>query len=160
VQTDLDGGPVVVRKSRIKSVQMILVSVGFCGLLAWDAQTSPTTPWYIWPGIVLFGLGGLMFAWQLVRPEQLIISQAGLEWRSLSKTMTYRWDQLSEFSVFSIRGAKMIGFSTPAQSAPARWLGQFNAEMIGHSAALPGLWEMKPEALADLLNAARTRWRR
>jgi hypothetical protein len=160
MQGDLNLPPIVIRKSRAKSLLMIAVSAGFCALLFWTWKSNPTqsSSWIILSGLVMFALGCPLFAWEVIRPEQLTLSPAGLQWRSLRKTLTYKWDQLSEFSVFSIRGSKLIGFSVTGTGANTSLLGRFNVALTGNSAALPGLWEIKPEELADILNSARAKW--
>ena len=159
MQGDLGQPPIIIRKSRAKSLQMVVVSAAFALALLWGwrgHQAGPAT-WMMAPALVMFALGVPLFAWQAIRPEQLTLSPGGLEWRSLRATLTFSWDQLSEFSVISISGAKLIGFNVTG--SPPKRLARFNTAMTGASAALPGLWEIKPEALADILNAARSKWR-
>ncbi len=160
MQGDLNLPPIVIRKSRAKSLLMIAVSAAFTfGLfLAWRENQDKTSDWLILPGLIMFALGVPLFAWEIIRPEQLSLSPAGLEWRSIRNTLTYPWDQLSEFSVYSIRGTKMIGFSVTGTGAPPKFLARINTALTGMSAALPGLWEIEPERVAEVLNSARSKW--
>lgn len=160
MQGDLNLPPIVIRKSRFKSLLMVVVSAAFTlGLfLTWRESSDKTSAWLLLLGMVMFGLGVPLFAWEMIRPDQLSLSPAGLEWRSIRRTLTYSWDQLSEFSVFSIRGSKMIGFSLTGAGSPPKLLARINTNLTGGSAALPGLWEIKPERVAEILNAARSKW--
>jgi hypothetical protein len=160
MQGDLNLPPIVIRKSRTKSLLMIAVSATFtfCLLLIWRNDQGKTSDWLILPGIVMFALAVPLFAWEIIRPDQLSLSPAGLEWRSIRKTWTYRWDQLSEFSVFSIRGSKLIGFSASGAGAPPKLLAGINTALTGMSSALPGLWEIEPERVAEIINSAGSKW--
>ena len=160
MQGDLNLPPIVIRKSRAKSLLMIVVSAAFAValFLTWRENQNRTSDWVILLGLVMFALGVPLFAWETIRPEQLSLSPAGLEWRSIRKTLTYPWDQLSEFSVYSIRGSKVIGFSVTDAGAPPNLLARINTAFTGMSAALPGLWEIEPEKVAEILNSARSKW--
>ena len=158
MQGDLDLPPIIIRKSRAKSFLMLLMSVALTLTLlwAWRGHQAGLAVWLVAPGLTLFALGVPLFAWEIIRPEQLILSPSGLEWRSLRKTLNYGWDQLSDFTVITISGSKLIGFSVT--DAPPKLLGRVNAALTGASGALPGLWEIEPEALAEMLNSARSKW--
>lgn len=161
MQGSLDQPPIIIRKSRVKSLLMLFVSaaLSFGSILLW--RDGPDTPraWMALPGVFLFGLGVPLFGWELFRPDRLLLSPSGLEWRTVRKTLRYSWEQLSGFSVFSVRGSKMIGFSVTGSNAPPKLLARFNSALTGNSAALSGLWEIKPENVAELLNSARAKWR-
>lgn len=161
MQGDLNLPPIVIRKSRAKSLLMLVVSAAFTvGLfVTWTESQHKISDWPLLPGMVMFGLAVPLFAWGIIRPDQLSVSPAGLEWRTIRKTLTYSWDQLSEFSVFSVRGANMIGFNLIGSRSPPKLIARLNTALTGGSAALPGLWEIKPERVAEALNAARSKWR-
>jgi hypothetical protein len=159
MQGDLNLPPILVRKSRAKSAFLAAVLAAFavgCFLVWRDNPAKPGVV-LILPGVALFGLGFPVVAWQAIRPDQLSLSPAGLVYRSIRKTLTYTWDQLSEFSVYSIRGTKMIGFDVIGTGTPSKLAG-VNTALTDMNAALPGLWEIEPEQLAELLNSARAKW--
>jgi hypothetical protein len=52
----------------------------------------------------------------------------------------------------------MIAFSVTGAQAPRSFLAGLNRSLVGATGALPGLWEVSPERVAELLNAARLRW--
>lgn len=161
MQGDLSHPPIIIRKSRAKAFLMVVVSAIFSvGLfMAWRGSPNNSTLWLILPGFFMFSLGVPLFAWQVFRPERLLLSPSGLEWHNVRKTLTYRWDQLSEFSVYSIRGTKLIGFSVIGSVTPPKVLARINTALTGMSGALPGLWEIKAEKVAEILNEARSKWK-
>lgn len=152
----LDQPPLIIRRSRAKSLLMLFACAAFAGfgLLTWRATDS----WLVKAGVVMFGLGCPLFAWELIRQDRLVISPKGLDWLGPWKKRTYSWNDLSEFSIYSIRGAKMIGFSRAGLRGMGSIVGRLNTALTGASGALPGLWEIEPEKVADILNQARSRW--
>jgi hypothetical protein len=160
MQGDLSTPPIVIRKSRAKSLLIVLVSATFSlgSFLAWRQAPAGSSGWLTLPALLLFTLAVPLFAWQVIRPEQLSISPAGLEWRSIRRTLIYKWDQLSEFKAYSMGGSKLIGFSVIGSGVRPTILTRINTALTGMSAALPGLWEIEPKKLAEILNAARTKW--
>jgi hypothetical protein len=160
MQGDLSQPPIIIGKSRAKSFLMVVVSAVFTFALfwVWQKNQAKTSDWLILAGLVMFAMGVPLFSWEIIRPEQLSLSPAGLEWRSIRKTLTFPWDQLSEFSVYSVRGSKLIGFSVTSGGAPPKLLARINTALTGRSAALPGLWEIEPEKVAEILNSARSKW--
>ena len=118
-------------------------------------------------GVVMFALAIPLFAWELIRPDRLVLSPSGLTWTGPWRTRRYSWEQLSEFSVVGLGrwGSKMIGFDVIRPETPhsipsvlTAGLSTLNSGLIGATGAIPGLWEVEPEEVVDLLNRARSRW--
>ncbi|MGH7016319.1 MAG: hypothetical protein ACRED8_04445 [Caulobacteraceae bacterium] len=160
MQGDLDRPPIVIRKAQLKTALMAAVSAALAIVLfiIWSRSPALSSTWWSILGAIFFALSSLVFAWEVVRGEQLRLSPEGLQWRGPRKTLTYPWDRLSEFSVVSTGASKLIGFTILDEGAPPNTLSRINAALIGNSAALPGLWEVKPEKVAEILNSARARW--
>ena len=158
MQGSLDAPPVIVRKSRAKSLGMLAVCAVFVAILAWSAQADPGHDKALSVGgAVFFALGLPLFGWELYRPDRLTLGPDGLAWTGLWRTRRYRWTDLSAFSVMRIRGSALIGFSQ-LDRPKANWLAAVNKGILGQEGAFPGLWEISAQEVCDLLNAARDRW--
>ncbi|MGH6986481.1 MAG: hypothetical protein ACRED9_06565 [Caulobacteraceae bacterium] len=160
MQGDLDRPPIIIQKARMKTALMAAVSAALAIVLfiIWRQNPVLSSSWWAILGAIFLTLSGLVFAWEVVRAEQLRLSPEGLQWRGPRTTLTYPWDRLSEFSVVSTGASKLIGFTILDEGAPPKALARINAALVGNSAALPALWELKPEKVAEILNSARARW--
>jgi hypothetical protein len=161
MQGNLDQPPLIITKSRRKIIGMLLLSVAITATGVWMwLDPRRHLSWVEGAGFLMFSLGCPLFGWQLFRPERLVICPIGLTWFGPWKAWSYRWDQLSEFSTYTVSpasGAKLIGFSLTGDG-PRSVLAKLNTSITGMSGALPGLWEIPPEEVATLLNQARARW--
>jgi len=158
MQGSLDAPPLILRKSRAKSLGMLALCATFVALLVWTAQVDPDHDRALAIGGAVFsGLGLPLFGWELYRPDRLTLGPDGLAWTGPWRTRRYRWTDLSAFSVLRIRGSALIGFSE-LNRPKANWLAALNKGLLGQEGGFPGLWEIGPQEVCDLLNAARDRW--
>ena len=118
------------------------------GTFLYALALAPVAAWFI-----VFGV------WRLVRPDVLRVSESGFEYRRPWRATRWDWRLVNDFQAGtawsltwslmgrSSRGQDVIRFSVI--DAPGRF----------SQAAIEGRWsDIKPEALANFLNAARRRY--
>jgi hypothetical protein len=159
MQGALDDPPLTITKSRPKVALLGLACAAFsaAGFGMWRVD-GDSISLMAKAGIVMFTLLCPACLWEVVRPQRLVLSREGLRWVAPWRTHVYRWDELSEFSVYSIRASKLIGFNVIGDAARRSRLSKLNSLLTGANCALPGLWEAPPDVVAGLLNEARSKW--
>jgi hypothetical protein len=156
---------IVLVPSKKKQALMLLVATLF--VLAGIFIVSKTDASDVWIGyvcIVFFGLGGVVFAAQLLPGSSFLkIRRDGFEFRALWRGTAFRWSDVQEFGVaeFTLyhggipQKHRMVGFrfspSSARRDAHPR-LHRLNQALVGYDAALPDNYGMKHDELASLLN--------
>jgi hypothetical protein len=144
--------------SRAKTALYLLISIIFVAVGAMLLR-GPSASAMAWLCVAFFGLGVLLFAWLLIRPQTLDLDSEGFTLgggmvRSPKKVL---WREVEGFHVYRLpRGGKMIGYSyapgPKKESAAVAF-----ARDLGAESALPRGWPQSPEKMVDLLNAYRLR---
>ena len=103
---------------------------------------------------------------RLSRGATLRLNATGLELHHRKKTITFAWNDVSEFKVVylgsgqpGVRGTPLVGYSlreTPLR--PRKRSEKFTHFMMGTDQTLPGIWERPPSELCPLLERYRQRY--
>ena len=164
MQGSLDCPPITLQTARKRGLQFLLLGLPllFVGALLFAAasKASFAAIFFFATGLYLVSKGLLA----ITTPLQLIIDPDGIRLKGALRTRSYSWDQVDNFRLVQVRRAQLIGFDKPGGISWLRDLGlAFVAANISSSydAVLPGVWSsLSAEAVVDLLNDARARWRR
>lgn len=159
--------PIRFTQRRLRSVGMLLMMPLLSGgsfLAATDGAP------YMWGGVLLFGLSGVFFVWELVQPQQLLVDREGLTATSPGARHHIPWDLVERFEVLTIstpygRAGRLVGMhyrpgthqlrpdltGHPRRSRFTRWV-------AGVDAALPSTncYGQDPDKLIDLLERLRS----
>lgn len=164
MQGSLDQPPIVLQGARGRGVPVLILGL----LLTAFGATLIAGPHVSGGGVLVFALGLLTFFFglmTLVAPAELSIAPGGLELKGAFRTRRFGWDEVAAFRVVALRRSRLIGFERTGRAAPnglLRDLGMaFTPANISspYDAAIPAKWaSASPEAVAELLNAARARW--
>ena len=145
--------------SRVKIIGMACVCAAFVGIGVW--MTSKT--WFGYVTVAFFGLGLVVSVVQLIPGSTYFyVDRNGFTFCNLFRKTTVPWLVVEEFSVVSItqRGMKireMVGFDfVPSydRATFARRVSKFVGEC---ESALPDLYGMKAEELAEFMNSCLAR---
>lgn len=103
-------------------------------------------------GLLMGGIG----LWRLIAPPRLEITASGVRQTVLWRSNRYSWNEIYDFRPvqFGLRPAG-VGFDFIDPTTKRAGLRRFNRSLVGVHAMLQSGWEIKPAALADLLNQAR-----
>lgn len=112
-------------------------------------------------GFVAFTLAALWYAWRMLKPDTLTLSPDGLVWQSRLHTTRWAWRDVERFRAIRVHiFSKRVGFDRISGPMGPKTYTQYYVSYAGADDGLGGGWEIPPEALADLLNAARAKWAR
>jgi hypothetical protein len=142
--------PVVYRPKKAKTLLFLLLCLAFvaCGLLMIHEGKA-----FGWLGVAFFGLGVIVFTLQLLFDcSHLRVSSSGIEVRSLWRTHSYKWSDISHFFPGQISSRSMVLFDySPAYHKSQ--IGRVVAKTLtGAEGALPDNYGFTAEALAEHLN--------
>jgi hypothetical protein len=150
---------IVLRPGRVKTILLLCFCLIFpIGPLI---RTPAPDEWYIWLIGAFFGLCALVFAVQLIPSSTYLrLSPQGFTVRSLFRTAPMiLWRDVSEFQVAVLPRQKLVVYESTATTMPT--LRKINRALVGAGEALPNSFGLKPQELADLMNAWRqTYWAR
>ncbi len=147
--------------SRRRMVFLLLLSVAFVALAMFLPPDGQSDNWRIYGG-GFFGLGVIVFAWLLVRPQTLTLDDEGFTLSGgltlPSRVKTIPWRDVEEFFVFSTgNGSKLIGIDfKPGASERTRYA-RFSRTAFGADGGLPGYWSGGCENVVQQLNEYRAR---
>jgi hypothetical protein len=146
--------PLLLRPGRLKWLAVAAVSLAF---VAESVHLMRSGAWIAWPGTVFFGFGLLVSLAQLLPgASYLRLTQEGFTIRSLFRTDTIRWADVTGFRSGRILLTKMVLFdfegSYEGSYARSRTLRALNLKLFGAGTGLPDSYGMKHEDLAVLLN--------
>lgn len=144
VANDLDSPPIVIRGDHKRLLLLLLAAALFVtmGILTLRDGSAPF--WETASITGFFTVCAASIALQLIRPPMLKLDPSGITWRTVFRTRTWRW---SEISLFWVR-SKMVVLQLADRESSL-----MNGRGLGPS------WDLCPEDLAALLNQARDRWR-
>jgi hypothetical protein len=157
----LDNPPVLIFSSRWKSLLVLagclaFVAMGAFMLKSMNSDDPQRRVAYLCIGF--FGLGSPLMAWRFLFPDSLLLAPEGIVWRSALRTMRWTWQEVGNFQVCRITRSGTVGFDfSPSYTKQIR-LRATNKSLFGVEGSFTGGWEIGPDELARLLNAARARW--
>ena len=107
-------------------------------------------------GLVLFGLGALVFGWRLIRPGTLVLDSEGFTSTDLfGRERRTLWRSIGPFFLLRLpRGGQMIAYSYLPGHEPKSALLKVS-RAIGADAGLSGMWPGSKAKMVDRLNAYR-----
>lgn len=112
--------------------------------------------WRLFAGLLLFGPGTLLGAWQVLRPGTLTLDREGFVVKGLRRGRFVRWSELAGFSVgMPARFTKMVYYDYRHDERPK--LAAVGRSLSGHDAGLPDTYGLKAEELAAVMEAFRSR---
>jgi len=158
-QADMNTAETLIfRPSRGKVIGMLLASGAFVvgGVVAIAAGH-----WAGWIPVGFFGLGVIVFAIQLLQNSVFLrVGADGFTVCTLFRAHTCRWSDVGPFKVVRVGTKDMVGFSYADRYRGPRHLARFNTHLVGAEAAIAaaGVWNVKMEQLADVLNRYRERY--
>lgn len=113
--------------------------------------------WKLDLAVGFFGLGALVFAWLLIRPQRLQLDARGftLSGGMVRTPRQVAWADVDRFFIYRLpRGGRMVGYNfKPGVRKPSA-LGAITRG-LGAEAALPKGWPQSPEQLVDELETYR-----
>jgi hypothetical protein len=140
--------PITLRSSRKKAVLRL---IGCLAFVAIALSIDRSVIGYI--AVVFFGLGAVVFAVQLhSNISYLRITYEGSTMCSLFRCYTIQWRYVSRFGVGHICLRKVVGWDPAHEISKA---GKATKALSGYVSALPDMYGMRAEDLADLLNRLR-----
>lgn len=157
----LDKPPIVIRSARWKAALSVVGALVFVAIGSWIAGAAGESLDEKALGFAcvgFFGFCGVVAAGRLVRPPALELSPEGLRLaRAFRPPVLYAWREIGPFRTWAYGRTRIVVFDV---AGPRKTSARFNLNrsLSGADASLPTGWGMRPEALAELLNAAKARW--
>ncbi|MGX9145309.1 hypothetical protein [Mesorhizobium sp. 128a] len=153
--------PLVISASRGKTLLLLSVSLFFvlaCAFLIHVSEDGDTAG--LWWCVAFFGLGVLVFAWQLARPQILVLNGQGFSLGGglVRSPKLVLWKDIEGFFVVHRRRrvGDMIGYNF-APGVKKSSVMRSVTKSLGAEAALPQGWTLSPEEMVALLNEYRRR---
>ncbi len=148
----------VLRSSGTKRLWLGLMSAGFVAVGLWMVRSGNPQGWLVFG---FFALCLMVFCVWMLFPNAnyLRLTQDGFEMRAMFRSHFYRWRDVAAFEPVRIYGGKYVSiiFAPTYLAAP---IGRdVSAALTGIQGMLPDTYGMTAEALADLLNDWRVRYR-
>lgn len=137
--------------SRLKWFGFFLIgALGTAGGIWLIGKEGGVMPWVctLFSGMVA---GASLVQW--LSSSYLHLHAEGFEQNMMRRKMEYRWDEVSDFHVWTTRGNSFVGFNRIQDQGEA--MGKVKQMLSGRSASLGDTFGMSAEALADLMNAFR-----
>jgi len=149
------GQTLIFRPSRRKVVSMLFISVAFVAGGIFGIRAGH---WVGWLSVLLFGLGGVVFALQLLpQSAYLRVGPDGFTVCTLFRAHSCRWSDVGPFQVVRVGPKDIVGFSFSDSYRGPRHLAGLNNNLVGTEAAvaMAGAWNIRMEELASVLNRYR-----
>lgn len=141
---------VVLRPSRLKWAGIGLICLLFTIVGVWLGLTGNRIGWGC---AIFFGLGVFISTASLLpNATYLRLTDEGFTMRSLYRTHTYRWKDVSGFAVGRVLTNKMVLFNFEPTYQRTPGLRSINVGLVGYEAGLPDTYGLTHEALAEMLN--------
>jgi len=153
--------PQVISASRGKTLLLLSASLVFvlaCAFLIYVSEDGDTAG--LWWCMAFFGLGALVFAWQVVRPQILMLNAQGFSLGGglVRSPELVPWKDIEDFYVVHRRRriGDLIGYNF-APGVKKSSVMRSVTKSLGAEAALPQGWTLSPEEMVVLLNEYRRR---
>jgi|SRR5215471_10635555 len=166
MQGSLDSPPVVILTSRAKAALIAAIAGLFVAIFV-EALTSgdiARMSWFkqfwMYAGLILFGLGLPLMLFRLIRPDRIILSPDGIRWLSTLRRQNWRWGELQHFRPYKVtRFSSHVGFNFTEEYKRLKTMRQVSSFLSGGvEGSFGGGWELSPRQMAALLNDAKQRW--
>jgi hypothetical protein len=161
MQGSLTQPSIVIRSSQMTPLLMLLAAIPLVAGSVLAARDPTHSPMMGYLGIALFGACIPLAVCRLVRPDVLTVAPDGITWRSLFRTISWRWDDVQNFRPYAPTSrtiAKHLGFDfTDSYRVHGEALRYTARALTGGEGSVGGGWELSAADLADLLNTARAR---
>ncbi|MER8916932.1 hypothetical protein NKI32_24240 [Mesorhizobium sp. M0761] len=151
----------IIRASLGKTLLLLSASLFFvlaCAFLIYVSEDGGTAG--LWWCVAFFGLVALVFAWQLVRPQILVLNGQGFSLGGglVRSPKLVPWKDIESFFVVHRRRRirDMIGYNFAPGVKKSSVMGSVT-KSLGAEAALPQGWTLSPEEMVVLLNEYRRR---
>lgn len=151
----------IIRASLGKTLLLLSASFFFvlaCAFLIYVSEDGDTAG--LWWCVAFFGLVALVFAWQLVRPQILVLNGQGFSLGGglVRSPKLVPWKDIESFFVVHRRRriGNMIGYNFAPGVKKSSVMGSVT-KSLGAEAALPQGWTLSPEEMVVLLNEYRRR---
>jgi hypothetical protein len=148
--------PLVISASRGKTLLLLSASLLFvlcCAFVIYVSKSGDTAG--LWWCMAFFGLGALMFAWQLMRPQVLVLNGQGFSLGGglVRSPKLVPWKDIEGFYVVHRRRrvGDMIGYNFAPEVKNSSVMRSIT-KSLGAEAALPKGWTLSPEEMVVLLN--------
>jgi hypothetical protein len=145
--------PIVLRPKRSQFLVLATICLAFVLIGAWGIARGEQAGWFC---CGFFGLGiPVALISMLPNASSLELNSEGFTVRSLFRSGTTRWEDVSDFGVGRIGPNAMVMFNfvdTYRRAGPIRWV---NAALTGYEAALPDSYGLRADELADVMNGYR-----
>jgi hypothetical protein len=139
-----------------KTLLVLIVCLGF---VAAGVFLVPERSAMFYASIGLFALGAVVMIVQLLPGSSyLTVSREGFETCTLFRKTLTRWQDVSEFGVYRMRGSKFVGFNFSPEYSKAAGARKVSRGLVGFEGALPDTYGFRAEDLAELLDYCRSRW--
>lgn len=151
--------PREIQQSTGKAYLFLAGSFLFVGMCAYSLHTTTEHRFILWAGLLLFGFGIPVFAAMIVRPQRLLLDATGFEMLGGVRFRRNKvlWAEVDRFFLYSAgRAGKQIGFNYKPEVNRLGRMRPIN-RAFGAEGVLPNMWDMKPDAVVQLLNEYRMR---
>ncbi|OCK53104.1 hypothetical protein BA768_00670 [Chryseobacterium sp. CBo1] len=141
--------PLILKPSKVKSIILILVSIGFVAL---GISLLEKNMLIAVLNIVFFGICLLIFIINLIPDSSYLkIDERGIEMKNLFRTTFIPWQAVSSFRTKYIFVNKMVVFDIDQKLLE-------NSTMKSKTGAFPDTYGMSAQKLAGLLNEYKARF--
>ena len=153
--------PIVLAASKRKAVLLLIVCGVFVAIGVFLIARGERLAWF---GVAFFGLGVIVSVVLLLPGStSLTIDRSGIRMTHMFRTTVIRWSDVDSFYVGFIRTGlattKMIGINYAASYEGQQTGRKAALALTGMEGAIPNQYQVSPEELCELLNAAKRRWR-
>jgi len=144
--------------SRGKALLVLLGSICFVAIGVWMTSERPVLGWLT---VAFFGLG-IPVALFLLLPNStyLRLDEEGFEMGSFLRKHRFKWTDVTDFRIGSIRGAKMIAIAFHPEYQQHRLGRTVAATLSGMEGAIPNQYNATLEEILEALTTWRQRYGR
>jgi hypothetical protein len=140
----------ILKPSVFKTILCLLGSLCFVALTPLVIDKNAIAAW---SGLILFGLGVIVFIIQLFpNTSYLKLTEEGFEVKSLFKSHFTKWSDVESFEVGYLGNNKAVMFNYSENHTKQKLGKQVASAMTGAEGGLPNTYGMKAKELAELMN--------
>ena len=141
---------ILLQTPKRKTIFRVVASIGFTAIGFWMIKEGNILGW---PIALLSGAAILLFEIQLIQgSDYLRIDREGIHIGTIrSADTTYRWGDISDFSVVSFYGNTMVALKFSNSYKKEKVARLINSNLLGYDGVIPSTYGLKPEELAVLL---------
>lgn len=150
--------PFTLYPKKLRLLGLLLMSLAFTAAGVWMIREGRGSGWFC---AVFFGVCCVVFFAQLFPGSSyLTVSKDGIEFASLFRSTSIRWQDISEIGTYTIRQigvpvTTLVGFDFAADYDRGRAGRTLSKAVAGFEGGLPDNYGLRPEELAELLAAVR-----